>query len=68
MRPGLTEKLFSKHLTESEITSKGHLEQKKQLPAEASAANVTHLYTKTGENTSEVLLQLFNPTEKIILT
>ena len=30
----------------------------------AVAANVTPLYTKPGENTSEVLLQLFDPTEK----
>ena len=30
----------------------------------AAAANVTPLSTKSGENTSEVLLQLFDPTEK----
>ena len=30
-----------------------------------AAANVKHLATKAGENTSEVLLRLFDPTEKI---
>ena len=68
MRPGLTEKIISKHLTESEITAKGHLDQQKQRPAASAAENVTPLSTKSVENTSEVLLQLFNPTEKIILT
>ena len=66
--PGLTEKLISKYLLESGITAKGRLDQQKQLPAAAVAANVTPLYTKTGENTSEVLLQLFDPNKKIILT
>ena len=31
----------------------------------ASEANLTPLSTKSGENTSEVLLQLFDPTEKM---
>ena len=35
---------------------KGHLEQQKQRPAAEAAANVTPLSTKSGENTSEVLL------------
>ena len=62
--PGLTEKLISKYLPESEITEKGHLYQQKQRPAAAAAANVTHLSAKAGENTSKVLLQIFDPTEK----
>ena len=66
--PGLTEKLISKYLPESEITAKGHLDQNKQRPAAAAAENVTHLSTKSGENTSELILQIFDPTEKIILT
>ena len=64
MWPGLTEKLISKYLPESEITPKGHLDQQKQQPASSAAEKVTPLYTKSGENTSEVLLQLFDPTEK----
>ena len=43
--PGLTEKLISKYFPESEITAKGHLDQKKQRLAAASAANVTPLST-----------------------
>ena len=31
----------------------------------AALANVTPLSTKSGENTGEVLLQLFDPTEKV---
>ena len=62
--PGLTEKLISKYLPESEITAKAHLDQQKQQPESAAAANVTPLYTKVGENRSELLLQLFDPTEK----
>ena len=65
MWPGLTEKLISKYLPESDITAKGHLYQQKQRPAAVSAANVTPLSTKSGENTSEVLLQLFDPTKNI---
>ena len=42
----------------------GHLYQKKQGPEEAAAANMTPLSTKAGENTNEVLLQIFEPTEK----
>ena len=34
-----------------------------KLPAAAEAANATPLSTKSGYNTSEVLLQLFYPTE-----
>ena len=62
--PGLTEKLISKYLPESEITAKGYLDQQKQRPAAAAAANVTPLSTKSGENTSELLLQIFDPTEE----
>ena len=39
--------------------------QQKQRPAAAAAENVTPLYTNAGENTSEVLLQIFDPTETI---
>ena len=35
--PGLIEKLISKYLPESEITSKGHLDQQKQRPTTAAA-------------------------------
>ena len=38
--------------------------QQKQLPSESAAANLTHLSTKVGENTSEVLLEIFYRTEK----
>ena len=41
-----------------------HLEQQKQRPAAAGAENVTTFSTNAGENTSEVLLQIFDPTEK----
>ena len=64
MWPVLTENLISKYIPESEITSKGHLDQQKQLPAAAAASNITPLSTKSGENTSEVLLQIFDPIEK----
>ena len=53
-----------KYLPESQITAKRHLKQKKQRPVAAADANVTYLSTKAGENTSEVLLQIFYPTEK----
>ena len=62
--PGLTEKLISNYLSESEITAKGHLDQQKQQQATYAAANITPLYTKAGQNTSEVILQIFDPTEK----
>ena len=62
--PGLTEKIISKYLPELEITEKGHLDQQKQRPVATEATNVTPLSTKAGWNTSEVLLQLFGPTEK----
>ena len=63
MRPELTEKLISNYLPESDITEKGHLDQQKQRPEAEEAANVTPLSTNSGENKSEVLLQLFDPTE-----
>ena len=65
---GLTEKLISKYLPESEITAKGHLDQQKQRPEAEAVETVTPLSTKAVENTSEVLHQLFDPTEKNILT
>ena len=61
MWTGLTEKLISKYLPQSEITAKGNLNHQKQIPAAASAKNVTPLSTKAGENTNEVLLQIFDP-------
>ena len=45
--------------------AKGNLDQQKQVPAVEAAVNVTPLATKSGENTSEVFLQLFDPTENI---
>ena len=66
--PGLTEKLISNYLPESEITAKGHLDQQKQIPEASADANVTPLSTNAGENTSEVILCLFYPTENFILT
>ena len=42
-----------------------HPDQQKQRPSAAAEANVTPLFTKSGENTSEVLPHLFDPTEKI---
>ena len=63
--PGLTDKLISKYLPESDITAKGHLDQHKQRPAASTAENVTPLSAKAGYNTSEVLLHLFDPTENI---
>ena len=62
--PGLTEKLISKYLSKSETMTKGHLGQQKQQPAAAVAVNMTHLATKAGKNTSELLLQIFDPTGK----
>ena len=66
--PGLIGKLISNYIPESEITEKGHLDQQKQRPAATAAENVTPLYTKAGENTIKLLLQLFEPTEKNIMT
>ena len=63
--PGLIEKLISKYLPESDTTAKGHLDHQKQLLEAAAAANITHLSTKAGDNTNELLLQIFDPTEKI---
>ena len=57
--------MISKYLLELDITAKGHLYHQKQLPATAAVANVTPLFTKSGENTIEVLLQVFDLTEKI---
>ena len=54
-----------KYLPESDIMSKGDLDQWKQPPAVAAAANVTPLSTKSGEKKIEVLLQIFDPTENI---
>ena len=66
---GLTEILISKYLPESEIMDKGHLIQQNQRPKPSTEAeNVTNLSTKERENTSELLLQIFELTEKIILT
>ena len=65
---GLIEKLILKFLPESEITAKGNLNQNKQQPEAAAAANLTPLSTNAEENTSEELLLLFDPTEKYILT
>ena len=61
---GLTERLISKYLPESEITVKGNLNQNNQQPAASAVTNVTHITTKLGENKSELLLQLFDPTKK----
>ena len=63
-----TEKLISNYIPESDITSKGNLDQKKQRPVASAAENLTPLSTKVGENTSEVLLQIFDPTKTFILT
>ena len=41
-----------------------HLDHQKQRPVAAAAANITHLSIKAGYNTSEVFLQLFDPTEQ----
>ena len=46
--PGLTEKLISKYLPESEITAKGHLNQQKKLTETEAAENVAPLSTKPG--------------------
>ena len=46
------------------MIEKGHLEYQKRRPATAAAANVTPLTTKEGDNTSKLLLQIFNPTKK----
>ena len=58
-------KIITKYLPESEITSKGNLDQQKQRLASDTAANVTPIETKIGENINEILLQTFYPTEKI---
>ena len=63
--PGLIENLILKYLPESKITAKDHPDHQKKWPAVAAAANVTPLSTNPGENTSEVLLQIFDPTENI---
>ena len=62
---GLTERLISKYLPESYITAKGNLDQQKQQLFSSAATNVTPLATNEVENTSEVLLQIFDPTEKL---
>ena len=62
--PGLTAKLISKYITESEITSKGHIYQQKQRALAADAANVTHLSTKEVDNKNETIIQLFDQNKK----
>ena len=62
--PGITAKLISRYLPESDIPAKGPLDHEKKRPAAAASANVTPLATREGENKNEVLLQLFDPTEK----
>ena len=61
--PGLTEKLISKYLPESYITAKGKLDQNKQWQAAEADTNVTPLSIIVGKNTSEVILQIFDPTD-----
>ena len=46
---------------------KGYLDHNNQRPVAATAANVTPLATKAVENTIELLLHKFDPTEKNIL-
>ena len=45
--------------------AKGRLDQQQQRPEALSDENVTPIVTKAGENTNEILLQIFDPTEKI---
>ena len=63
--PRLTAKIIIKYLPESEITAKGNLNQQNQRSVESAAANVTPIVTKAGENTNEIPLQIFDPTEYI---
>ena len=53
-----------KYHPESDITAKGHLDQNTQLPEAAASANVTTLSTKERDNTNELLLHIFDLTEK----
>ena len=48
--------------------AKGHQNQQNKRPLAEAATNVTPIETKAGENTNEILLQIFDPTEKYILT
>ena len=63
--PGLTEKLISKDIPESEITPKGHLYLHNQWPVSSDTENITYIATKAGENRNEILLHLFDSTETI---
>ena len=44
------------------------MDQQKQQPAAVADKNLIASSTKAGDNTSEVLLQLFDQTEKYVLT
>ena len=46
--------------------AKDHLDHHNQLTAETAAENVTPLATNAGENTSELLLQLFDLSKHIL--
>ena len=45
--------------------AKGNLNQQKKWPVTEAATNLTPIVTNAGENTNEILLQIFDPTEKI---
>ena len=45
--------------------AKGRLDQQQQRPEALSDENITPIVTKAGENTNEILLLIFDPTEKI---
>ena len=57
-------KIISDYLSESEITAKGKLYQQKQWPVSEAAVNLTPIATYAGENTDEILLQIFDLTVK----
>ena len=63
--PGLTVKLITKYLPDSEITAKEKLDQQKQRTVVADSTNETPIETKARENTNEIILHQFDPTEKI---
>ena len=65
--PDLTAKIITKYLPKSEITAKGQLEKQKERSVATSAANVTFIETKAGENKNAILFHLFDPTEKYII-
>ena len=61
-------KIITKYLPESKITVKGYLDQQKKGPVTAASENIIYIATMAGETTTEIFLQLFDPTKNMYIT